>query len=111
MSLPPIRRTQSAARSMSSRRRLVVYSILKIGEGLSAKAFRITMSYGRSVAAKIPHTEDRGGVRSEVASLQFAWEVLGLNVPRVLAWSAEGEGVGAEYVIMEETEGRKLCDV
>jgi hypothetical protein len=86
-------------------------SIRKIGEGAYAKAFRLTMDDGRSVVAKMPHAEDGCGVRSEVASMEFAREVLGLEVPRVVAWSAEGEEVGAEYVVMEEAVGRRLCDV
>ena len=49
---------------------------------------------------------------SEVATLQFAREVLDIPVPRVLTWSgAEPNSVncvGADYIIMEEVAGVRL---
>ena len=46
---------------------------------------------------------------SEVATLQFAREVLDIPVPRVLAWSGTERNsvnrVGADYIIMEEVAG------
>jgi hypothetical protein len=49
---------------------------------------------------------------SEVATLQFAREVLNLPVPRVITWSGAKRGhtnpVGADYIIMEEVPGVRL---
>ena len=49
---------------------------------------------------------------SEVATLQFAREVLNLPVPRVITWSGAKRGhtnpVGADYIIMEEIPGVRL---
>ncbi len=49
---------------------------------------------------------------SEVATLEFAREVLKLPVPRVITWSWEKQGhpnpVGADYILMEEAPGIKL---
>ena len=46
---------------------------------------------------------------SEVATLQFAREVLDIPVPRVLTWSGAKRNsvnrVGADYIIMEEVPG------
>jgi hypothetical protein len=46
---------------------------------------------------------------SEVATLQFAKEVLKLPVPRVITWSGAKRGqvnpVGADFIIMEEVPG------
>jgi hypothetical protein len=49
---------------------------------------------------------------SEVATLQFAREVLDIPVPRVLTWSGAERNsdnrVGADYIIMEEVAGVRL---
>jgi len=44
---------------------------------------------------------------SEVATLEFVREVLGVRAPRVFAWSANASAnpVGAEYIIMEKMSG------
>ena len=51
---------------------------------------------------------------SEVATLQFAREVLNLPVPRVITWSGAKRGqpnsVGADYIIMEKVSGVHLGD-
>jgi hypothetical protein len=51
---------------------------------------------------------------SEVATLQFAREVLHIPVPRVITWSGAKRGhpnpVGADYIIMEEASGVCLGD-
>ena len=47
---------------------------------------------------------------SEVATLNFLRNVLGLPVPRVLAYSATSMNpVGAEYIIMERIHGENLA--
>jgi hypothetical protein len=49
---------------------------------------------------------------SEVATLQFAREVLNIPVPRVYTWSGAERNsvnrVGADYIIMEEVAGVRL---
>jgi hypothetical protein len=55
------------------------------------------MDDGCSAVAEIPHREDRRGILSEVASREFAREVLGVPVPRVLAWNTDGEGRSGVY--------------
>ena len=44
---------------------------------------------------------------SEVATLEFVRDVLGIRAPRVFAWSANANAnpVGAEYIIMEKISG------
>jgi len=44
---------------------------------------------------------------SEVATSEFAREVLGIPAPRVFAWNADAtkNSVGAEYIIMEKLSG------
>ena len=44
---------------------------------------------------------------SEVATLEFVREVLGIRAPRVFAWSADASAnpVGTEYIIMEKMSG------
>jgi hypothetical protein len=44
--------------------------------------------------------------------MEFARTVLGLPVPKVLAWSADYQNdVGAEYIIMEEANGTRLHEI
>jgi predicted Ser/Thr protein kinase len=90
-------------------------SLRKIGEGNYNKAFRLEMEDGQKVIAKIPHPN--AGPKaltnaSEVATMEFARTVLGLPVPKVLAWSADYQNdVGAEYIIMEEANGTRLHEI
>jgi hypothetical protein len=90
-------------------------SLSKIGEGNYNKAYRLEMENGRHVIAKVPHPNagPKGlTTASEVATMEFVREVLGVPVPRVLDWSATEEGdVGAEYIIMEEAQGEQLHEV
>jgi hypothetical protein len=49
---------------------------------------------------------------SEVATMEFAWTILNIPVPRVLAWSATDQNpVQAEYIIIEEASGIQLHEV
>ena len=90
-------------------------SISKIGEGNYNKAYRLEMENGRHVIAKVPHPNagpKELTTASEVATMEFVREVLGLPVPKVLDWSAaEGNAVQAEYIIMEEAQGSQLHEV
>ena len=73
------------------------------------------MENGRHVIAKVPHPNagpKELTTASEVATMEFVRDVLGLPVPKVLDWSAaEGNAVQAEYIIMEEAQGSQLHEV
>lgn len=90
-------------------------SFEKIGEGNYNKAYRLEMEDGKRVIAKIPHPN--AGPRmlttaSEVATMEFARNILEIPVPRVLAWSATDKNpVQSEYIIMEEAGGHQLHEV
>ncbi|KAI1977184.1 hypothetical protein LOZ55_003706 [Ophidiomyces ophidiicola] len=44
--------------------------------------------------------------------MDYARDILGLRVPRVLDWSSDPNNqVGCEYIIMEKVEGTALGDV
>ena len=79
------------------------------------KAFRLTLDNSLTVIARLPCPVAGPSylvTASEVATLEFAREVLNLPVPRVITWSGEKRGhlnsVGADYIIMEEVPGIKL---
>lgn len=84
----------------------------KISEIGANKVFRLVMNNGKVVVAKIPHHRSTSGalrVASEVATMDFASRILGLPVPKVLAWDAKEDcGVGTEYILMEEARGTLL---
>ncbi|KAJ5346857.1 uncharacterized protein N7506_000110 [Penicillium brevicompactum] len=74
------------------------------------------MANGIEVVAKVPNPNAGQAcltTASEVATMDFARNVLGTPVPRVLAWSSKaGENaVGAEYIIMEKVAGVQLSHV
>ena len=90
-------------------------SMKKIGEGNHNKAYRLVMQDGRRIIAKMPHPNAGPPMyttASEVATMDFARNILDLPVPNVLAWSATDENpVESEYIIMEEAKGSQLYDV
>ncbi len=77
------------------------------------KAFRLTLDNSLNVIARIPCPLAGPSymvTASEVATLEFAREVLRLPVPRVITWSGDRArsnkfGVGADFIIMEEAPG------
>ena len=83
---------------------------LKYSIGSYNKVFALNFDNGVEVVARLP-TALAGApfftTASEVATLEFAREVLGIRVPRVFAWSANASAnpVGAEYIIMEKIPG------
>ncbi|KAF1951434.1 hypothetical protein CC80DRAFT_519375 [Byssothecium circinans] len=103
---------EAACRATGSTRCL---SLEKIGEGNFNKAYRLVMEGGQKVVAKVPHPNAGPAVfttASEVATMEFARTILGLPVPKILAWSAsEKNPVEAEYIIMEEAQGSQLHEV
>ncbi|PLB44200.1 phosphotransferase enzyme family protein [Aspergillus steynii IBT 23096] len=90
--------------------------ITKMTEGQYNKVFLLTMNDGREVVAKLPNPNagrPHFTTASEVATMDFLRNDLGLPVPRVYAWSsrASDNPVGAEYIIMEKQAGVTLSDV
>ncbi|PYI05926.1 hypothetical protein BO78DRAFT_446811 [Aspergillus sclerotiicarbonarius CBS 121057] len=91
-------------------------SIQKYPDGMFNKAFLMTMDNGREIVAKVPNPN--AGVphfttASEVATMDFARTVLNTPAPRVYTWNshAESHPVGAEFIIMEKSEGIPLSHV
>ncbi|KAF2672503.1 phosphotransferase enzyme family protein [Microthyrium microscopicum] len=87
----------------------------KIGEGNFNKVFKLTMEDQSTVIARIPHPNagpPRITTASEVATMDFARSVLGIPVPRVLAYCANTTNpVGSEYILMEIASGAQLSEV
>ncbi|RAH48297.1 phosphotransferase family protein [Aspergillus brunneoviolaceus CBS 621.78] len=89
----------------------------KIGEGSYNKSFKLTMGNGKTVVARVPNPNAGPAfltTASEVATMDFLRTILGLPVPKVLAWNSAVDStnrVGAEYIIMEYTPGKNLADV
>ncbi|QSZ29034.1 hypothetical protein DSL72_003544 [Monilinia vaccinii-corymbosi] len=88
-------------------------SIEMYPDGMYNKAMLLTMDNGTQIVAKVPNPN--AGIphfttASEVATMDFARNVLGTPIPRVFAWSsrAQENPVGAEYIIMEKVPGIEL---
>ena len=90
--------------------RLPCLSHLTCFIGSYNKVFALKFDNGVEAIARIP-TALAGApffaTASEVATLTFAREVLGIPAPRVFAWSANATAnpVGTEYIIMEKMSG------
>ncbi|OJI83858.1 hypothetical protein ASPTUDRAFT_190294 [Aspergillus tubingensis CBS 134.48] len=91
-------------------------SIQKYPDGMFNKAFLMSMDNGREVVAKVPNPN--AGIphlttSSEVATMDFARNVLETPVPRVYTWNshAQSHPVGAEFIIMEKANGVPLSHV
>ncbi|TFK89946.1 hypothetical protein K466DRAFT_544331 [Polyporus arcularius HHB13444] len=81
--------------------------------GSNNKIYRLTFSDGREAIARLPCPlagPPHLLIASEVATMEFARELLALPVPKVLAWCsrAESTSVGAEFIIMEVAQGVEL---
>ncbi|RMZ85206.1 hypothetical protein DV738_g409, partial [Chaetothyriales sp. CBS 135597] len=90
--------------------------IKKYADGMFNKAFLMSMDDGREVVAKVPNPN--AGIphfttASEVATMDFAREVLNTPVPHVHAWNSQAQShpVGAEFIIMDKAEGVPLSEV
>ena len=85
-------------------------------EGVFNKSFICTLSDGRKVTARIKNPV-AGPVHlttaSEVATMDFVRNVLGVPVPKVLSYCsrAETEAPNAEFIIMENAPGVQLDKV
>ncbi|KAL4875984.1 phosphotransferase enzyme family protein [Aspergillus karnatakaensis] len=98
----------TAARSVNAKSCI---SIAKLPEGSYNKAFLLTMPNNVQVIAKIPnpYIRQKFATASEVATLDFLRNEVGVPAPRVFAWSGEKENpVGVEYIIMEKAAGSEL---
>ena len=78
---------------------------LKCSIGSYNKVFALNFDNRAEVVALLPTALARGPfftMASEVATLEFAREVLGIHVPCVFAWSANAtaSSVRAEYLII-----------
>ncbi|KAM5464249.1 hypothetical protein MauCBS54593_007068 [Microsporum audouinii] len=84
----------------------------KLADGLYNKALLLTMDDGIQVIGKVPNPN--AGIphyttASEVATMDFARNILGTPAPKILSWSSGIDNpVGAEYVIMEKIPGVQL---
>ncbi|KAH8589704.1 kinase subdomain-containing protein [Bisporella sp. PMI_857] len=91
-------------------------TITKLPEGNFNKSFLITMNDGRDVIAKVPNPNAGRpyfNTASEVATMDYARNVLGIPLPKVYTWSSRSDAtpVGAEYIIMEKATGIQLSEV
>ncbi|KAI5784761.1 hypothetical protein EDC01DRAFT_750901 [Geopyxis carbonaria] len=87
--------------------------MVKAFEDERGKTFRLTLDTGVSLLAYIPHYtagSEFHTTSSEVATMAFARDVLGIPVPPVLAWSADtwNTDVMSQYIIMREPAGTPL---
>ncbi|GKZ60332.1 hypothetical protein AnigIFM49718_006674 [Aspergillus niger] len=83
--------------------------IVKFAEGGFNKVFLLGTNSGKEIIARIP-TPIAGPphytTASEVATMAFLRDILGVPIPKVLAYSTDSTNpVGAEYIVMERIEG------
>ncbi|KAF2172794.1 hypothetical protein M409DRAFT_35412 [Zasmidium cellare ATCC 36951] len=89
--------------------------LAKLSEGSFNKAFLLTMDNGKEMIAKLPNPNagyEHLTTASEVATMDYVRNVLGVPVPQVYAWSSSADNpVGAEYILMEKCRGLELHKV
>ncbi|OJJ46851.1 hypothetical protein ASPZODRAFT_1837809 [Penicilliopsis zonata CBS 506.65] len=89
--------------------------MMKYQEGQYNKTFLLAFNNGSEVVAKLPNPNTGPEIltiASEVATMDFVREVIGLPIPRVLSWSCDSSNpVGSEYIVMEKAKGTALGDV
>ncbi|KAM5448395.1 Phosphotransferase enzyme [Microsporum audouinii] len=88
----------------------------KLAEGDFNKSFLLNMSDGSQVIARVPNPNSgmpHFTTASEVATMDFARNVLDIPVPKVLTWNsnASKSPVGAEYIVMEKAAGTSLKEI
>ncbi|KAI4120213.1 MAG: hypothetical protein LQ338_007177 [Usnochroma carphineum] len=88
-------------------------NVEKYQEGQYNKVFLVTTEDGKEVIAKVPQPNagrPHFTTASEVATMDYARNVLDLPVPEVYAWNSKAStsSVGAEYIIMEKAPGVEL---
>ncbi|MCJ1334838.1 hypothetical protein MMC09_000103 [Bachmanniomyces sp. S44760] len=88
-------------------------AIEKYPDGQYTKAFLMTMDDGKQVVAKVPNPNAGHShltTASEVATMEFARDVLETPIPKVYTWNSKAQSntVGAEYIIMQKAPGVQL---
>lgn len=95
-------------------------NVEKCPDGLYNKAYILTMDNGEQVIAKLPNPNagfPYYTTASEVATMDFARNVLQTPAPRVYAWNASSSAdyaknpVGAEFIVMEKMPGVPLSEI
>ncbi|EAU34264.1 hypothetical protein ATEG_05195 [Aspergillus terreus NIH2624] len=86
--------------------------VQKLPEGNFSKVFLMTMDNGREVIAKLPNPNagrQHFTTASEVATMDYVRNILNVPAPKVYAFSSSADNpVGAEYIIMERSQGVEL---
>ncbi|SMQ51974.1 unnamed protein product [Zymoseptoria tritici ST99CH_1A5] len=89
--------------------------IIKLAEGGFNKVFRLSMDNGAVVIARIPNPNVGPAckvIASEVATMDFVRNVVGIPVPKVLAWDGgTSNSAESEYILMEVATGTQLDEV
>ncbi|KAK2777918.1 Phosphotransferase enzyme [Onygenales sp. PD_12] len=101
------------ARSLGSEKCI---EIEKLSEGNFNKTFLLTTDNGKQAVARVPNPNAgrlHYSTASEVATMDFVRNVLGIPAPKILAWSSRRDDnpVQAEYIIMEKVTGKELSHV
>lgn len=88
--------------------------IASIHEGKRHRIYKLTLASGKSLVLRIPYKLQSDfaiehKIKSEVATLDFLKEHVGVNVPRVLAYGpTRVNPVQAPFILMEHIEGDLL---
>ncbi|KAG2420999.1 hypothetical protein HFD88_000614 [Aspergillus terreus] len=86
--------------------------VQKLPEGNFKKVFLMTMDNGREVIAKLPNPNagrQHFTTASEVATMDYVRNILDIPAPKVYEFSSPADNpVGAEYIIMERSQGVEL---
>ncbi|KAJ6149594.1 Aminoglycoside phosphotransferase [Penicillium samsonianum] len=80
-------------------------------EGNFNKVFLLTMNNRKEVIAKLPNPNagpQYFTTASEVGTMDYVRNILRIPAPIVYAWSPSTEEIGAEYIIMEKSQGVEL---
>ncbi|KAI7206538.1 hypothetical protein KC343_g10570 [Hortaea werneckii] len=90
-------------------------SMVRLAEGGFNKVFRLDMDNGEVMMARIP-TPVVGPISqalaSEVATMDFARNVLDIPVPKVIAWDGKtANAAGCEFILMEQAKGKSLAAI
>ncbi|KAL8815880.1 MAG: hypothetical protein Q9223_005034 [Gallowayella weberi] len=89
-------------------------SVVKVAESDLNKIYLMTTGDGKEVIAKVPHTGLSGGIiASEVATMDYVRNILGLPVPKIHTWSSKPNAntIGTEFIVMDKAPGVELQHV
>ncbi|KAK6457563.1 uncharacterized protein RJT20DRAFT_125339 [Scheffersomyces xylosifermentans] len=94
--------------------KLLIKSIASIHEGKHHRIYKVTLSTGKDLVLRIPYKLESDyaisqKIKSEVATLDFLNLKLGLNVPKVVAYSPNKiNSLQTPFILMEYIEGDLL---